>query len=112
AGIIKVLLAMRHGTLPASLHCREVNPYIDLSGSPFYLVDKTTPWKRKATSDDTELPRRAGVSSFGFAGTNAHVVLEEFAPAARPLTTESAPGERLVTLSARTDQQLRASAEQ
>jgi acyl transferase domain-containing protein/aryl carrier-like protein len=111
AGVIKVLLAMRHGTLPASLHCNELNPYIDLTGSPFYIVDKTMPWKRKATADGAELPRRAGVSSFGFAGTNAHVVLEEFAPATRPVTA-TAPGERLLALSAKTADELRASAQQ
>ena len=44
AGLVKVLLALRHGVLPASLHCQQPNPYLQLEGSPFYLVDSTRPW--------------------------------------------------------------------
>ncbi|MCE0722468.1 SDR family NAD(P)-dependent oxidoreductase [Legionella resiliens] len=72
AGIIKTLLAMRHAILPANLHFNELNPYIEIEDSPFYLLDKTTKWPKAAGT-----PRRAGVSSFGFGGTNAHIILEE-----------------------------------
>ena len=73
AGVVKVLLAMRAGELPPTLHCDEVNPYVDLQDCPFYLVRSRQKWERHG-----EYPRRAGVSSFGFGGTNAHVVLEEY----------------------------------
>ncbi|KTD44289.1 SDR family NAD(P)-dependent oxidoreductase [Legionella parisiensis] len=72
AGIIKTLLAMRHEVLPANLHFNELNPYIEIEDSPFYLLDKTTKWLKTAGT-----PRRAGVSSFGFGGANAHIILEE-----------------------------------
>lgn len=77
AGMIKVLLAMQHGKLPGNLHFKEINPYIDLNASPFYIVEKTQPWARLKAEDGMDIPRRAGVSSFGFGGTCAHVVLEE-----------------------------------
>ena len=77
AGVVKVLLAMRHGELPGLLHLQNVNPFIDLKNSPFYLVDKHQTWQRLKDSNGQEVPRRAGVSSFGFGGANAHVVLEE-----------------------------------
>jgi polyketide synthase PksM len=78
AGVIKVLLSMQHGYLPGNPHLREANPYIDLEGSPFYLLREGRPWNRLRDKAGIELPRRAGVSSFGFGGTNAHVVLEEW----------------------------------
>jgi acyl transferase domain-containing protein/acyl carrier protein/NAD(P)-dependent dehydrogenase (short-subunit alcohol dehydrogenase family) len=78
AGLIKVVLALRHGMLPASLHCHKLNPRIALQGSPFYIVQKTRPWPRLEDGGGRQLPRRAGVSSFGFGGVNAHVVLEEY----------------------------------
>nr|BFE59933.1 hypothetical protein GCM10020063_044590 [Dactylosporangium thailandense] len=68
AGILKVLLAMRHGELPPSLHLRQVNPHVRLDGTPLRLQTRLSAWPGT--------PRRAGVSSFGFGGTNAHVVLE------------------------------------
>ncbi|MGG7575115.1 SDR family NAD(P)-dependent oxidoreductase [Streptomyces sirii] len=84
AGVIKVLLQMRHRTLVKSLHCDTVNPYIDLDGSPFHLVREQQPWPALRDAEGRELPRRAGVSSFGFGGVNAHVVLEEYVPRTAP----------------------------
>ena len=78
AGVIKVLLQLKHKTLVKSLHCDEINPYIQLKGSPFYIVQKTQDWKTVNDSHGNDLPRRAGVSSFGFGGANAHVVIEEY----------------------------------
>ncbi len=78
AGLIKVLLAMKYQTLPKSLYSEQVNEYIQLEQSPFYLIQKTQPWKRIKTKEGKEWPRRAGVSSFGFGGVNAHIVLEEY----------------------------------
>ena len=71
AGLIKAVLAMKHGVIPPSLHVETSNPQIDFATSPFYVVKEATPWPRGAE------PRRAGVSSFGIGGTNAHVILEE-----------------------------------
>ncbi|MEU5030939.1 SDR family NAD(P)-dependent oxidoreductase [Streptomyces milbemycinicus] len=90
AGVIKVLLQMRHRTLVESLHCDTVNPYIELEGSPFFLVRERQPWAAQVDADGVELPRRAGVSSFGFGGANAHVVLEEYVPPAE-VRAERAP---------------------
>ena len=108
AGLIKVLLAMRHGQLPASLHFRALNRYLDLRGTPFAVVDRARPWPRLHDADGRLLPRRAGVSSFGFGGVNAHVVLEEH------LEERADPPARdphLVVLSARTAAALRRQAD-
>uniref|UniRef100_UPI00114CA987 non-ribosomal peptide synthetase n=1 Tax=Streptomyces sparsogenes TaxID=67365 RepID=UPI00114CA987 len=104
AGLLKVVLALRHRTLPASLHFHEPNPYLELSGSPFEIVDSTRPWAAPVAADGTALPRRAGVSSFGFGGANAHVVVEEAEPA--PAGTDDGQGQ-LFVLSARTARALR-----
>ncbi|OEV07594.1 polyketide synthase, partial [Streptomyces nanshensis] len=72
AGVIKVLLQMRHRTLVGSLHGESVNPYVRLEGSPFRLVREREPWQAVRDENGRELPRRAGVSSFGFGGANAH----------------------------------------
>ncbi|WVV46995.1 polyketide synthase [Pseudomonas sp. NA13] len=71
AGFIKTVLALKHRTIPATLHFKSANKDIHLDGSPFFISAKTLPWPT------TDSPRRAGVSSFGVGGTNAHVVLEE-----------------------------------
>lgn len=53
ASLLKVLLAMKHGVLPATLHCREVNPYIELDDSPFHLVRDNETWRRPPGRDGT-----------------------------------------------------------
>jgi len=106
AGVLKVLLAIRHKAIPASLHVTELNPYINLAGTPFYIVDKTTPWEAPLGVDGERLPRRAGVSSFGFGGANAHVVLEEYV-AAEPVSDGVAAEPRLIVLSAKSEERLR-----
>ncbi|HYC89890.1 MAG TPA: SDR family NAD(P)-dependent oxidoreductase [Thermoanaerobaculia bacterium] len=105
AGILKALLAIRHKQIPANLHLQEINPYINLKGTPFYIANRLTPWDASRAEDGTLLPRRAGVSSFGFGGANAHVVLEEYIPAPRPAVAD-AP--RLIVLSAKNDDRLKA----
>lgn len=77
AGLIKVLLAMQQKMLPGLVNFQEINPYIKLDNSPFYLVTKSKPWELLRDQLGREVPRRAGISSFGFGGTNAHVILEE-----------------------------------
>jgi acyl transferase domain-containing protein/thioesterase domain-containing protein/acyl carrier protein len=73
ASLIKTVLALKHRLIPPSLNFETPNPEIDFANSPFYVNTKLREWKTNGT------PRRAGVSSFGVGGTNAHVVLEEWA---------------------------------
>ncbi|HZI20305.1 MAG TPA: SDR family NAD(P)-dependent oxidoreductase [Pyrinomonadaceae bacterium] len=94
AGLIKTVLALKHKTLPPSLHFTTPNPNIDFANSPFYVNASLAEWK----ADDH--PRRAGVSSYGMGGTNVHVVLEEFEPDERP--RPAARDRQILTLSART----------
>ncbi|WP_444996464.1 SDR family NAD(P)-dependent oxidoreductase [Aliikangiella sp. IMCC44359] len=105
AGVIKVLLQLKHQTLVKSLHCDQVNPYIQFEKSPFYVVQENRPWLRTKDKQGKELPRRAGVSSFGFGGVNAHVVIEEYTPQAAVAATEN-KGSYIIVLSARNEQQL------
>ncbi|BCJ94415.1 hypothetical protein acsn021_19840 [Anaerocolumna cellulosilytica] len=74
AGIIKVILALKHKTLPPTLNFRKANRFINFNETPFYINDKASYWHTIYQK------RRAGVSAFGLTGTNAHIVLEE-APA-------------------------------
>ncbi|MGN7972315.1 SDR family NAD(P)-dependent oxidoreductase [Serratia sp. 22264] len=78
AGVIKVLLQLQHKTLVKSLHSEQLNPYIQLDNSPFYVVRENQPWLAPQDAQGQAQPRRAGVSSFGFGGANAHIVLEEY----------------------------------
>ncbi|MBD0742358.1 SDR family NAD(P)-dependent oxidoreductase [Streptomyces sp. CBMA152] len=105
AGVIKTLLQMKHGELVESLHCAELNPYLDLAEGPFHVVRERTPWRRLRDADGADVPRRAGVSSFGFGGVNAHVVLEEYR-GGEPRQEAAGSRPALVVLSARTDEQL------
>ncbi|KTC82242.1 hypothetical protein Lche_0506 [Legionella cherrii] len=80
AGVIKLIMAMTHETLPGILHLNELNPYINLANTPFYIAKETQTWRRIKNKTGDDIPLRAGVSSFGFGGTNAHIVLEEGRP--------------------------------
>ncbi|MFF7388036.1 beta-ketoacyl synthase N-terminal-like domain-containing protein [Streptomyces scabiei] len=100
AGMIKVILAMRHRTLPASRNVHRPNRMIRPDGTPLRLQLRRTAWEAPAGGG----PRRAGISSFGMGGTNAHVVLEE-APEAAAVPPPSGPV--AVPVSARTPQALR-----
>ncbi|WP_405825091.1 ACP S-malonyltransferase [Streptomyces sp. NBC_00838] len=112
AGVVKMLMALRHERLPALRHFGELNPFIRMDDSPFRIVDRTEEWPRTTDGEGAPVPRRCGVSSFGFGGTNAHVVLEEFIAAPAPdEAADRAAGPYLVPLSARTPGALREYAE-
>ncbi|XVS67695.1 beta-ketoacyl synthase N-terminal-like domain-containing protein [Actinosynnema sp. CA-299493] len=93
AGLIKVILQLRHRTLVPSLHFATPNPRVDFASGPFHVNARLTEWK-------SDGPLRAGVSCFGVGGTNAHAVLEQAPP--RPPGTPSG-GPQLLVLSARSE---------
>ncbi|MDN9009024.1 SDR family NAD(P)-dependent oxidoreductase [Brevibacillus laterosporus] len=103
-GIIKILLSLQHKQIPPTLHFQKGNPNIEFEDSPFYVNTSLTEWTAEPNKK-----RCAAISSFGFSGTNAHMVIEE-APS-RQLTPSSKPG-YLLTLSARTQDQLKQQVEQ
>ncbi|MFC2146026.1 SDR family NAD(P)-dependent oxidoreductase [Acidobacteriota bacterium] len=97
ASFIKAVLILKHRIIPPSLHFETPNPEVDLDNSPFYVINRLTPW------ESNTYPKRAGVSSFGVGGTNAHVVLEEWPEDTEAGTQEKAAREyQLILLSAKT----------
>ncbi|MBD8525892.1 SDR family NAD(P)-dependent oxidoreductase [Pseudomarimonas arenosa] len=106
SGFIKLLLALKHRTLPPSANFETPNEHIDLDASPFFVNTVARDW----TSPDG-IARHAAISSFGFSGTNAHLVLAEHQPTT-PLSTVAVASTMapdagcVVPLSARTPEQL------
>jgi myxalamid-type polyketide synthase MxaB len=97
AGIIKVVLMLQHGLIPAQLHLQALNPHLGLEGSRVRIPTEPAAWQAAGGT------RVAGVSSFGFGGTNTHVVLEEASPVA--LAPAEAPDRplQLLALSAKSE---------
>ena len=99
AGMMKVIAALKHKTLPATVNFKALNPLIKLEGSPFYVVDQNQPWSNEHLDGESPPPLRAGVSSYGFGGSNAHILLEEYQGANDDEASAAAPS--IIPLSAK-----------
>ncbi|MCP5420382.1 MAG: SDR family NAD(P)-dependent oxidoreductase [Gammaproteobacteria bacterium] len=94
-GLIKAVLALRHGEIPPQAHFRKLSPHISLEGTRMAIPTSLTPWPSGAA------PRCAAVSSFGVGGTNAHVIVEE-SPKLPTLSADSGTRLQVLPLSAHT----------
>ena len=115
AGVIKVLLSLKHKQILPSINFHVPNEHIDFDNSPFYLPTQLKEW-----ATENHIPRRAGVSSFGFSGTNVHIVLEAYEDEPMSLKSPESPLEsddlertaQLIILSARNEDRLKVHANQ
>lgn len=97
ASLLKVILAMQHGTIPAHLNYEKTNKIIDLQNSPFIINTKSIDWKLNNGK------RVAAISSFGFSGTNVHMVLEQY----QKIPSRNDKREYLFAFSSKSEFQLR-----
>ena len=99
AGLIKAVLAVQRGSIPANLHFHTPNPHIPFDQLRLKVVAEQQDWP------SMQHPRRAGVSSFGFGGTNAHAVIEQ-APASVPVICEADPAVTTLVVSGKTPERI------
>ncbi|MFD5344697.1 beta-ketoacyl synthase N-terminal-like domain-containing protein, partial [Streptomyces anulatus] len=108
AALAKVLLALRHRTIPAGPGIGRPNPGVSFDRTPFRLPAHEEPWAAPVDPATGAVgPRRAALSTFGAGGANVHLVVEEFTQAAPPPPAHGAGQPRTVPLSARTEEELR-----
>lgn len=100
AGMFKIILSMKHKTIPPHLHFNRPNPHIDFESIPFTIPTEPMQW------DTNGKPRVAEVSSFGFGGANSHLVLEE-APEQNLAKSDASRPTHILTLSAKGDKALK-----
>ena len=75
AGLLKVLLAIKHDAIPPSINVRRLSPSVTWDQAPFFVPQEPVAWPRRS-----DRPRRAAVNAFGIGGLNVHVVVEEYLP--------------------------------
>lgn len=97
AGLLKVLLSLRHNTLPPVANFKQASSQIPLANSPFRALTESRPWLKRSDGR----PRRAALNGFGFGGINAHVLIEEWAgkPGGRASKSRAVSGFGLPTAS-------------
>jgi len=104
AGVLKLILALKHKQLPPTINFERLNEHIDLKDTAFYVNSRLREWESGAAQG-----RWAATSSFGFSGTNAHMVIGEYLSPAefkRPVTVVTQNTKIIIPLSARTTEQL------
>ncbi|MBO9699912.1 MAG: SDR family NAD(P)-dependent oxidoreductase [Sporocytophaga sp.] len=108
AGLAKVLLQMQNREIVPSLHSAKLNPHIDFEKTPFVVNQTLKPWNQPVIDGD-EIPRIAGISSFGAGGSNAHIIIQEYASSKEANYSKGSDeiGNVLIALSARTEEQLK-----
>ncbi|MEU3751086.1 type I polyketide synthase, partial [Streptomyces narbonensis] len=100
SGVIKMVQAIRNGTVPGTLHMTELSRHVDWSAGTVAVPSDAVAWP------ETGRPRRAGVSSFGISGTNAHLIVEQAPAVEEPARAASGVVVPWV-LSGRTDEAVR-----
>ncbi|NJM14472.1 MAG: hypothetical protein HC896_03005 [Bacteroidales bacterium] len=96
---------MKHQQIVPSLHSKKLNPYIDFQKTPFVVNQELREWEQPVINGK-KVPRIAGISAFGAGGSNAHIIVQEHEPTAKPIIIEQNV-EVIMPLSARTSEQLK-----